>query len=250
MAMWLAYPALAQQVASADLTRPPEPASPFQNQQKTALPDGCQKLLPGIIADGFVEPKDHKPREIVLEVVKVSNDKPIVGSELQADVRLLNSGKESIQIPWSIDPGTARDRQDPDHPRWEGGGFEVLLRGQQENDVLLKSSTYELYGSDLSPGSLLTLQPGEWAVAVIKFKLQAEYEVGPGPWKKGTMLLLVEWWQTARTQDIGDCKVANGYFRYNDKQKNLPTSIQVTGDDTKPNPSSANERRRARLTPD
>jgi hypothetical protein len=251
VALFLISPALAQQIASADLTRPPEPAIPAQNAGKTALPDGCQRLLPGIIADGSVEPEDHKPREIVLEIVKVSTDKPTVGSELQADVRLLNTGKQSIQIPWSTDQSIVRDHQDPGHLEWEGGSFEVLLRGQLDTDVLLKSSTSELYGSKFSPGSLLTLRPGEWVVAVIKFKLQAEYEVRPGGWKEGKMLLLVEWRQTARTQDLFGCKVANGYFRYNYEQKNLSSIVQVSEDDSKTNTWSANESRLgARLPPD
>jgi len=54
-------------------------------------------------------PEDHNPREITLELIGVSADKAPVGSELGADVRLLNSGKQSIQIPRSIDSKTVTD---------------------------------------------------------------------------------------------------------------------------------------------
>jgi hypothetical protein len=165
--------AFGQQIASADFTRAPEPAIPAQDQKKMTLPVGCERVLPGIIADGFVEPEGHKLPKIMLELTKLSNDTPTVGSELQAEVRLHNSGKQSVRIPWSTDIYKVTDGQGPDRIGWDGGSFQILLRGQQENDVLLKSLTYEFYGSTSSPGSLLTIQPGEWASAVIKFKLEA-----------------------------------------------------------------------------
>jgi hypothetical protein len=221
-----------QQVASVDLTHPPTSDPISQNQIKPALPDGCEKILPGVIADGFVQPEDHQPREVTVEITSLSADKVPVDSELRADVRLSNNGKQSIQIPWSTDPRTAKEGQGSGHLDWEAGTFEVLLRGQRDNDVLLKSLTYPLYGSKFSPGSLLTMQPGESVVATIEFKMEAQYPVHPGPWKEGKMELLVKWKQTARSQHVVACKMANGYFRYNYEQKNLTILIQVLGRDS------------------
>jgi hypothetical protein len=225
-----------QQIASVDLTHPPKSNSISQDQKKLALPDGCEKILPGIIADGFVQPEDHHPSEITLELIRVSADKAPVGSELGGDVRLLNSGKQSIQIPWSIDPNAVTDSQDPSHREWEGGSFEVLLRGQLDNDVLLESLTYPLYGSKFSPGSLLTLKPGESVVAAIKFKMLSRYPVRPGPWKEGKMELLVEWRQTSIYQDLVDCKMRKGFYQYQYEQKNLTTPIQLIARDSSTNP--------------
>src|SRR5262249_4548212 len=78
-----------QQIASVDLTHQPKSASISQSQTKQTVPDGCEKILPGIIADGFMQSKDHVPREITLELVRVDAEKAAVGSELGADVRLL-----------------------------------------------------------------------------------------------------------------------------------------------------------------
>jgi len=147
LALLLVSPALGQQIASVDLTQPPKSNSTSQNQKKTALPDGCERILPGIIADGLVMPKDNQPRAIVLEIISVSADKAPVGSELRADVRLRNSGKQSIQIPWSTDPSTVTDGQVPGHLEWEGASFEVLLRRELDNDVVLVTLTSPLYGS-------------------------------------------------------------------------------------------------------
>jgi hypothetical protein len=223
-----------QQIASLDLTHPPKSIS--QNQSKPTLPDGCEKILPGTIADGFVQPEDHNPREITLELVRVSADKATIGSELGADVRLLNSGKQSIQIPWSIDSNAVTDGQGPSHREWEGGSFEVLLRGQLDNDVLLESLTHPLYGSKFSPGSLLTLLPGQSVVAAIKFKLASRYPVRPGPWKEGKMELLVEWRQTSINQSVVACKMWKGFFQYQYEQKNLTMPIQVIARDSSANP--------------
>lgn len=228
-----------QQIGSVDLTHPPKSDSISQNQTEPALPGGCEKILPGIIADGFVRSEDHHPREITLELIRVSADKAPVGSELGADVRLLNSGKQSIQIPWSIDPKTVTDGQGPSHREWEGGSFEVLLRGQLDNDVLLESPTYPLYGSKFSPGSLLTLRPGESVVAAIKFKVLSKYPVRRGPWKEGKMELLVEWRQTSINQDLVDCKMRKGFYQYQYEQKNLTTPIQVIGRDSNTNPPAS-----------
>jgi hypothetical protein len=222
-----------QQIASLDLTHPPKSISTSQDQSKPARPEGCEKILPGIIADGFMQSEDHLAREITLELISVSANKASVGSELAADVRLLNSGKQSIRIPWSINPSAVTDGQDPSHREWEGGSFEVLMRGQVDNDALLVSLTYPLYGSKFSPGSLLTLQPGQSVVAAIKFKLEARYPVRPGPWKEGKMELLVEWRQTSIYQDLVDCKMRRGFYEYQYEQKNLTMPIQVIAQDSK-----------------
>jgi hypothetical protein len=227
---------LGQQIASVDLTQPPRSNSTSQDQQKTALPDGCEKILPGIFADGVVVPKDQQPRAIVLEIVGVSADKAALGSELRADVRLRNSGKQSIQIPWSTDPSTVTDGQVAGHLQWEGGSFEVLLRGElDDNDVLLVTLTSPLFGSKFSPGSLLTMQPGESVIAKIKFKLES-HSVRPVPLKEGKMELLVKWGQVARYQEVADCKMRNGYYQYHYEQKNMTMPIQVIAQDSSTNP--------------
>jgi hypothetical protein len=231
--------ACGQQIASVNLTHPPKSNSISQNQTKPALPDGCEKILPGTIADGFVQPEDHRPREITLELIRLSAEKAPVGGELGADVRLLNSGKQSIQIPWSIDSNVVTDGQSPSHREWEGGSFEILLRGQPDHDVLLESLTYPLYGSKFSPGSLLTLQPGQSVVAAIKFKLESRYPVHPGPWKEGKMELLVEWRQNSINQDLVDCKMRKGFYQYHYEQKNLTTPIQVIARDSSTNPPAS-----------
>jgi hypothetical protein len=51
-----------------------------QSAGKQVLPKGCEKLLPGMTGDGFVSPPNHEPREIVVEMAKLSNENPVSGS--------------------------------------------------------------------------------------------------------------------------------------------------------------------------
>src|ERR1700675_3228723 len=86
----------AQRTGPVDLTRLPEASKTPGN-----LPNGCKNLTPGIIADGRLEPENHSPENIVVEVVSVKDMKPVLGSEVAAEVRLRNADTRSIKIPRS-----------------------------------------------------------------------------------------------------------------------------------------------------
>lgn len=220
-----------QQVGSLDLTQPLQPAESAEKQEKSNLPEGCKTLSGGGIADGWVEPEDHQVREIEVSMVSVSDMKPTEGSELQAEVHLRNIGKQSIEIPWSTNPGIIKDGQDPNHLNWHGATFRVLLRRHSGNGVLLESSTQWVYGSKFSAGSLLTIQPGDWISATVKFKLVAMYLYHPGEFGEGESQFLVEWHQVGRAWNVRDCGGWNGYFQYDHfyKQTKLPLTVQING---------------------
>jgi hypothetical protein len=219
-----------QQVGSVDLTQPPQLAEPAEKQEISNLPEGCKTLSGGCIADGYVDPEDHRLREIEVSVVSVSETKPSEGSELQAEVRLRNTGKQSIQIPWSKDPRVKAEGQDPNHITWEAATFEVFLKIKHGNDVLLKNSSEWVYGSKFSAGSLLILQPGEWITAKVKFTLEAEYLYHPGELGEGESQFIVEWDQVSRSWNVKNCGVWNAYFQYDHfyEQTNLPLTVQIT----------------------
>jgi hypothetical protein len=221
--------AQAQQVGSIDLTQTPQPAKSTEKQEKTNLPEGCKTLSGGGIADGYVIPEDHQLREIEVSMISVSKTKPTEGSELQAEVQLRNIGKQSIQIPWSKDPRVKNEGQDPNHFNWEGATFRVLLSKHGGNGVLLKSSSEWVYGSKFSTGSLLTLRPGEWITASVKFKLEAMYLYDPGEFGVGKSQFLAEWEQVSRSWGVRGCGLWNGYYQYGDfyKQTKLPVTVQI-----------------------
>jgi hypothetical protein len=222
--------AFAQQVASVDLTRPPVLTTPTEKTQETALRNGCEKLTLGIISDGLVEPEDHQPHQIVVEVSHAEDMKPAAGSDLRAEVKLRNTGKQAIQIPWSTDASIVENGQNPDDLVWDEGTFEFALRNQSDDQVRLKSLARPLFGSKFSPGSLLTVQPGAWITAVIKFKLKDEYGIHDGALKAGRWQLSAEWHQSERKRRLDGCRVTTGYFTYGHyfQQQNPSVDIQIT----------------------
>jgi hypothetical protein len=219
--LFLAGHTSAQQIGSVDLTRPPK---------RVDLPNGCMKLLPGIIGDGWPQPEDHVPRNIAVEVVSVKDSKPVLGSELVAEVRLQNTGTQSIKIPWSNEFNSVVKDQSPDTWSWDQATFEFMLKDQQGRRVRLKSLTEALYGSKSAEGSELAVKPGESITASIKFALIEEFPIPPLRLKDGEWQLSAEWVQTGRTSSVSkNCTEAKGYFHYEHyyQQQNPGITIQV-----------------------
>jgi hypothetical protein len=214
-----------QQVESVDLTHPPVGSVTSKN-----LPEGCKKLSAGMIADGFAEPKDHLPFEIVVEVTSVKAGKAIIGSELEAEVRFLNSDKRPILIPWGTNPSVIEEGQSPNAVTWEEGTFEFKLKDQQGRQVPLKSLTGSLFGSKFSGGSELTLKPGESISARVKFKLEDEFQIPILSLTAGEWQLSAKWSQSGRSWSVKNCVVANAYFHYDGyyHQQNPGLTVQIT----------------------
>src|ERR1700730_12857651 len=223
----LDFSCVAQEVGSVDLrpsagpTKTPadekkekESATAQEKGEEKKLQGGCEKLLPGTIADGIVEPDDKQPRPIFVEVARVSEQEPAEGSELDAEVRLQNTGTRTIEIPWSRDPKVIEIGQGSNGYQWQGGYFEVFFRAGNPNGVMLKSLSLDLYGTRFRPGSLLTLQPGQWITAKIRFRLEAEYLYKAGEFQGQKAELFVRWEQVNRVISIKDCKKWDSFFRY------------------------------------
>jgi len=215
LSLLVSFPASAQQVASVDLTK-----TPGSHKVEAALPKGCDGLSSGSVADGYVISQNGQP-EIVVEIIRVSNVMPTVGQEVNAVVRLQNSGKEPFQIPWSTDPKTLENGQNPGRLEWEVGSFWVVLNG-----AFLKSLTFPLYGSESSPASQLRIGPGEWITATIKFKLENEFPAHQAV-STGDAQLSVEWEQAKQTQSFVDCEAMHGNYEYRYKQKNPTVLLRI-----------------------
>jgi len=221
----LAVPASGQQVASVDLTHLTPVAETPKNSEDPKTVGGCEKLTPGIIADGFTESDDKQPRPIRVTFINLSSLKLRTGDELEATVQLLNSGTKGIEIPWSTEWETTIAGQDPSSRSWTVGAFEVHIKGK-ENRAELKGPQ-DLYGSQFVAGSSLTLKPGQWITARINFVVDVahpQYE----QLDEGEAKLWVEWFQTTRSRGQKDCQVSQGYFPFKSyQQENPPVSVQV-----------------------
>jgi hypothetical protein len=217
-----------QQFGFVDLTHAIEPAPASDSGAKESLPDGCQKLEGGMIADGFVGAENDQPRDIAVEVTKLDNATANVGGDIQAEVQLRNTGTLDVQIPWSTDPDTSKYGQGPSRYEWEQGTFELGLKNERGDGILLKTFIAALYGSEYAPRSELSLPPGGYVTARVKFKLEDQFpfvrQLDPGIWQ-----LSARWEQVRRDWFVVNCKVTNGYFRYDSyyRQKRPAVTIQV-----------------------
>jgi hypothetical protein len=222
----LAVSTSGQQVASLDLTRPAQVAEIPKSAQEPESVGGCEKTSMGTIVDGFTQSDDKQPRPIRVAFIDVSSLKLQIGSELEATVQLLNSGKSAIEIPWSTDWETTIAGQDPSSRNWTVGMFEVHLRGKGRH-AELKGLSQILYGSQFVPGSSLTLRLGESITSRIKFSV----EVAHPAWQEidaGGAELSAVWFQTTPTRVEKDCRVSLGYFPFKSyEQENPPVTVQV-----------------------
>ena len=223
-AVGFASPALAQEVASKDLVRPPlattEPA-PSPATQEPDHADKCSKMGVGF-ADGMTLAVDKKPRKLKIGLVEISSKILTKGSEITATVKLENAGEKSVQIPWSTDFQTTIEGQDLDKRFWEFAEFEISIRSKRNPKYYahLVTTSQPLYGSRFVPGSFLTLEPGQWITARISFKIAVrhpEFE----ELDIGTNTLAMEWFQTSRSRTVKDCGVTLGYFSYDSPFESL-----------------------------
>lgn len=223
-------PAGAQQIGSVDLSRPADSKAVDDHYKKLAQENGCKELPFGRISDGTVKSPDSQPQNIELEILKLSDTKTRVGQELTAEVRLTNKSDRAILIPWSTDISVTANGGDPKTAKWETGSFKVLLKNARSHEIRLNSLSQQLYGSRYSPGSMLSIQPGEWITATIKFELLVSTDAQWERLRGGDSQLAVEWKQIARTREIHNCTMWTGYFPYRNyyRQQKLPMKIEVT----------------------
>jgi hypothetical protein len=225
--------ARAQQIGSVDLSKPVQPSKSSEDLAQTKKRNGCSSLTPGIIADGVMG-YGQQPREIAVKMVSVNDENPMEGSILQGEVELRNVGTEAIQIPWSTDSGVIQNGQDPNHLSWEDATFEILIKSHREDVLLLKSLTTKLYGSKFTVGSMLTIRPGQWVTATVRFKLEAMYLPVPGEFKDGPLHLFAEWKQEGRGWSVKNCMVNNSYFRYDDLYSQQKSSVMIATNGASP----------------
>ena len=71
--------ALPQQVGFVDLTGIHDATKPPAGIQKHDLPEGCKKLVPGVMGDGIRETDDGQPRDIEVAVTGIGDVQTYAG---------------------------------------------------------------------------------------------------------------------------------------------------------------------------
>jgi hypothetical protein len=223
-------PCGAQQIASIDLSLPADSKALDDHYKNLAQANGCKELPFGRVSDGIVMHPDSQPQKIELEILKLSDTKPRVGQELTAEVRLTNKSDRAFLIPWSTNIRVTTNVDDPKTEAWDMGSFQAVLKKGRSREIRLNSLSPPVYGAKYSRGSMLSIQPGEWITARIKFELLVAKDAEWDQLREGKSQLSVEWQQTGRTRAIHDCTMWSGFFPYRDyySQQKLPVEIDVT----------------------
>ena len=222
--------AQAQQIASLDLSRTPK--SNAHIDKLSAVPKGCELLLGSSVADGVaLLPTPGRP-DIEVRIVKVSDENPVLGAEVQADVQVRNVGQYAIQVPWSLDPDTMTNGQDASNLEWEEAGINLYWA---PHDLLRNLSAF-LFGSRFSEGTELTIHPGEWVTLTVKFRAALAFnppplpnpEISP-PRRLVSTGLFAQWDHARRTRVIRDCVETIGWFSYEGsyRQQNPTTPFHI-----------------------
>jgi hypothetical protein len=221
--------AFPQQVGLVDLTRPIGVLA-VPDQSARQLPPGCTEEKRGIMADCIVKLDDNRPRNISLQIIKLSSETLEVSGDGRAEVRLQNTGEQPISIPLSTDWSAIQKASSPDHLEWEEGSFQVVLRDKRNHTIALTSNDWSLYGSRLVSGSLMTIKPGEWITAFLNFKVLDRYQiVSPAEFPVGEGELFLEWAQTRRVWNRKDCVWNTSLFDYRGyyKQERPTATVRV-----------------------
>ena len=204
----------------------PNPAELFKKNVPSAE---CTDIGDGGSADGLVHAEDGEPRDILVEIVKLKSSEVPAGSELEAQVRLQNTSKHPIRIPWSTDPGIIENPRDPEHLEWETATFQFVLTNDDDDEIALTSLTAWLYGSKQREGTELTLQPRDSITASVRLKLEDKAPIEPGPIKSGDWQLSAEWLQSGKSWQIRNCRAWSRSFLYQEfyRQKNPSVPLRI-----------------------
>jgi hypothetical protein len=198
----------AQDVGTVDLTR----TSRSSNGEAETAHSGCAEFSGGVIAEGSALRSNRgEPHKLLVEFTRVPSDRLILGSTVDAEVRMTNTDTRLIEIPWSTDIGIIPRNQDPAHAEWEVGSFWFELSDTGLHRIFLKSMSRYLYGTKFSPGTELAIRPGESVRALVQFKVDALYANSRPQLQEGKWKLAVEWQQYGISSSLEGCPKATGY---------------------------------------
>jgi hypothetical protein len=129
---------------------------------------------------------DRTPKIIPLKITLLSLDRPSyrLGETVVFEVRVENITQEIVVLPWSPDIDAVKPDEESDPPGYMDAYLTLVVRVDISGDQTVIGQP--LYGSELEPGSLKPLWPGEtvrirvpgrWYLPELKEKLPHSFEV-------------------------------------------------------------------------
>jgi hypothetical protein len=188
------------------------------------MPAGCG-VTPAVHGDGVIVAPDPNTRSKLKVELTLSKNTFKRGETVEGSILMQNVGTDAIVIPWKLDPRVSIRPKDISQYAYEMGWFELKLKGARKVEIPLEaeSQSHFLYSSASSPGSSLSINPGEWVI----FSDERRTSSVLLPIKTGNADIEVEWRQARFEWQADGCAVKTGYFSYVYQQDARPIKVNV-----------------------
>jgi hypothetical protein len=160
----------AQKTAEIDLTQPPVPNHPVQQQ---VIPEDC--VAPQYANSDGVIVNSNERQKLEIDVSLLNRKIFAPGDRVRAEIKMYNRGSEAIEIPWTTDSRLSSQNATATERQYDLGWFEAEIRaGPKASTVPLESESVSafLYSSPSAPGTSLRLKPQESVVVKFDFILE------------------------------------------------------------------------------
>lgn len=142
-------------VAPRTQLRAPAPPPPVCDENGCSVSGG---IGGGSIGCGAGSPND--PRALKTTLVFLDRLSYSAGDPVEMEIRIENVGRVAMEIPWS--PHLADLQPADETARFSYSNLYIALVLRTGDDAIYVPAATELYGNPEHPGTLLSLQPGEW----------------------------------------------------------------------------------------
>lgn len=216
-----------QQIGELDLSR--QPRDPAEAREVNIMPAGCG-VAPADHGDGvIVSPDPNKKPKLKIELTLPKGTFK-QGETVESNVLMQNVGTDAMVIPWSLDSNVSIRPKDVSQHAYEMGWFELKLKGAHKVEVPLESESQShfLYGSLSTPGSSLSINPGEWVILKLHFLIDERRTSSVlVPIKTGDANIEVTWRQARFEWQADGCAVKTAYYSYQYQEDVKPIKIKV-----------------------
>jgi hypothetical protein len=216
-----------QQIGELDLGR--QPRDPAEAREVNVMPVGCG-VAPTVHGDGVIVNTDPDKRSKLKIELTLPKDKFKQGETVKSSILIQNVGTDAIVIPWSPDSNVSIRPKDVLSYAYDMGWLEPRLKGAGKIETPLESESQShfLYSSVSTPGSSLSINPGEWVILKLRFLIDERRTSSVSvPIKTGDANIEVTWRQARFEWQADGCAVKTGYFSYEYQEDAKPIKIKV-----------------------
>ena len=196
-----------QEAGYKDLSR--EEPNPLRHLKAHTDPS-CGNVGGGSASSSVGDPPAWYPLKLSIDDLGVGT--LTLGTEFTAMVRVQNVGKESVQLPWLLDPQLfERPDQEGKYEYFDVSLLLTISQGKSSSHFLVP---VRLYGSKSNPDSLVEVKPSEWLQLRTKIPLNCDGALfGCKDLLSGPANVNFAWNESRKTVAYQKCSIAGGSER-------------------------------------